>query len=269
MKPVDFAYTNALDLEQATGILSKQTCSIVSGNQSLGPMINLRLARPAALLDVTQVTEMRRAVETDEVVEFGAAVTHAEIEDGVAPDPTGGWMRAVASNIAHRAVRNRGTIGGSLCHADPAADWVTVLPALSAQVKVSGPNGRRTIDAADFVQGPYATALSAGELVTAITVPKPSSTARWGYWKFVRQVGEFAKASAAVLHDPNTGRTRLVVGAMERKPLLIKNAEDVIAGRTDGKTALAHALPDLPPSATRLHAVAIDRAIERLSNRQN
>ena len=195
MKPVDFAYASALDLQQATGILTTQRCSIVSGNQSLGPMINLRLARPSALLDVTQVAEMRRAVETDDAVEFGAAVTHAEIEDGIVPDPTKGWMQAAASNIAHRAVRNRGTIGGSLCHADPAADWVTVLPALSALVTVSGPSGVRKLDAADFVQGPYTTDLSAGELVTAITVPKPSSSARWGYWKFVRQVGEFAKAS--------------------------------------------------------------------------
>lgn len=265
MKPVDFAYINAVTLEQAESTLADQPCSIVSGNQSLGPMMNLRLARPGILLDVSRVKELRRAEETDTEVRFGAAVTHAEIEDGAVPDPTGGWMRAAASNIAHRAVRNRGTIGGSLCHADPAADWVTVLPALSAQISIVGPAGMRTVDAIDFVIGPYATVLSPGEMVFSVSVPKPSAAARWGYWKFVRQVGEFAKASAAILDDPETGRSRVVVGALGRQPLLIDNPEDVIAGRVDGKTALSTALPDMPASAVRMHAVAIDRAMEQLA----
>lgn len=265
MKPVDFAYINAETLDQSKSTLAEQSCSIVSGNQSLGPMMNLRLARPGILLDVSRVDELRRAEENDTEVRFGAAVTHAEIEDGAVPDPTGGWMRAAASNIAHRAVRNRGTIGGSLCHADPAADWVTVLPALSAQISIAGPAGIRSVDAIDFVTGPYATVLTPGEMVVSVAVPKPSAAARWGYWKFVRQVGEFAKASAAVLDDPETGRSRVVVGALGRQPLSIDKAEDIIAGRLDGKEALSKALPDMPSSAVRMHAVAIDRALEQMA----
>ncbi|RVU35113.1 carbon monoxide dehydrogenase [Hwanghaeella grinnelliae] len=265
MKPVDFSYLNAMNLEQAENALAGQSCSIVSGNQSLGPMMNLRLARPGVLLDVSRVEELRRAEETDTEVRFGAAVTHAEIEDGTVPDPTGGWMRAAASNIAHRAVRNRGTIGGSLCHADPAADWVTVLPALSAQISIAGPDGVRKVDAIDFVVGPYATVLAPGEIVVSVAVPKPSAAARWGYWKFVRQVGEFSKASAAILDDPDTGRSRVIVGALGRQPLLIDKPDDVIAGRIDGKAALSHALPDMPACAVRMHAVAIDRAIEQMA----
>ena len=265
MKPVDFAYINAVTLDQAETMLADQPCSVVSGNQSLGPMMNLRLARPGVLLDVSRVDELRRAEETDTEVRFGAAVTHAEIEDGVVPDPTGGWMRSAASNIAHRAVRNRGTIGGSLCHADPAADWVTVLPALSAQISITGPTGIRKVDAIDFVIGPYATVLAPGEMVVSVAVPKPSAAARWGYWKFVRQVGEFAKASTAILDDPESRRSRVVVGALGRQPLLMDNSEEIIAGRLDGKTALSKALPDMPASAVRMHGVAIDRAIEQLA----
>lgn len=269
MKPVDFSYLNAVTVDQAVQALGNNPCSVVSGNQSLGPMINLRLARPNMLLDVSRVTELRRAVETEDAVEFGTAVTHAEIEDGIVPDPTDGWMRSAASNIAHRAVRNRGTIGGSLCHADPAADWVTVLPALHARVTIIGPQGSRELDADAFVLGPYSNALADGEMVKSITVPKPSSAARWGYWKFVRQVGEFAKASAAVLDDPETGRCRVVVGALGRKPVVIDNAGDIVSKQIDGKQALEQALPDVPIAELRMHAIAIDRAVERLAQAQD
>lgn len=265
MKPVDFSYVNAATLEQAAKALSVDGCSIVSGGQSLGPMINLRLARPNILLDVSLTDALRRTEESTGSVSFGAAVTHAEIEDGDVPDPTGGWMRAVAANIAHRAVRNRGTIGGSLCHADPAADWVTVLPALSARITIAGPSGTRDVDAADFAKGPYATALTAGEILVSVTVPKPSASARWGYWKFVRQVGEFAKASAAVLDDAEAGRSRVVVGALGRQPLLLDAPQEIIAGKIDGKEALARALPGMSAQSLRMHAVAIDRAVARLT----
>lgn len=261
MKPVSFTYQSAETVATAVAALSAGGTSAVSGNQSLGPMLNHRLARPQSLVDVSRIETLRQTEETRKSVVFGAAVTHAEIEDGTAPDPTGGWMREVAANIAHRAVRTRGTIAGSLCHADPAADWVTVLPALFAKVTIAGAGGTRQVDAADFVKGPYATALGPGELVISIEVPKPSKTARWGYWKFVRQVGEFAKASAAILSDPEYGRARLVIGALDRNPVVIRDALEVIDGQIDGKGILARALPG---ADTRMHAVAIDRARERL-----
>lgn len=266
MKPVDFSYQHPDTVSEAVAALSGHSASVVSGNQSLGPMINLRLARPKALIDVSRIETLRQAEPTDTGVRFGAAVTHADIEDGLAPDPTGGWMQSVAGNIAYRAVRNRGTIGGSLCHADPAADWVTVLPALCATVTITRANGgTRQMDAIDFVTGPYSTALQQGEILTAIDVPRPSKSARWGYWKYVRQVGEFAKASAAVLSDPEQGRTRLIVGALGRKPLMIDAAEAVIEGSIDGAAALKSALGESEARVLRLHAVAINRAVEQLT----
>ena len=126
MKPVSFDYSvpeNSLavveHLKNAQG-----TAKIVAGNQSLGPMLNLRLVRTNALIDVGLLAEVRKCVVNQDNVFIGAGITHAEIEDGDVQDPTNGWMREAAGNIAYRAVRSRGTIGGSLCHADPAADWL-------------------------------------------------------------------------------------------------------------------------------------------------
>lgn len=209
----------------------------LAGGQSLGPMLNLRLARPPALVDVSRI--LRGAVEEADSVIYWASVTHAEIEDGRVPDATPGWLARVAGGIAYRAVRNRGTMGGSLAHADPAADWLVVLTALRAEILATGPAGTRRLAMPDFITAPFTTALSAGEMITAIRVPRPKPGARFGYWKLQRKPGEFAKASAAVLLD---GGVRIAVGALEAPPLLL----DDPAGLPDG----------LP-----MHRVAIERAM--------
>ena len=212
--------------------MSEPGAKPVAGNQSLGPMMNLRLVRARRLIDVATVPELRAIVENPDYVRFGAATTHAEIEDGETPDPTNGWMRAAASNIAHRAVRNRGTMGGSLAHADPAADWVIVLTGLDATVIAAGPDGERRIPMADFMTGPYTTALGDNELLVAVEVPRPGPAARWGYWKFMRQVGEFAKASATVLIDPEDGRHLCcALGALGGPPVVLPDPLAIIERR--------------------------------------
>ena len=228
MKPAKFDYRSADTSPAVTAelVADVEGTKLIAGAQSLGPMLNLRLARPNKLIDVSMLPELRQARETVDGIEIGAAVTHAEIEDGEVPGlPTGNvekapiaWLREAAANIAHRAVRNRGTLGGSLAHADPAADWVIVMTGLGATILLDGPNGRRDVAMADFVTGPFETALRSGELITAVRVPRPGPRARWGYWKFVRQVGEFAKASATILIDPDgTGHAlRLARSAANR-----------------------------------------------------
>ena len=261
MKPVAFSYLSAGDLNEAQQGLKAPNSMTVAGNQSLGPMLNLRLARPAGLVDISMIDSLRGVTETDSAVTFGAAVTHAEIEDGAVPDPTGGWIREAAANIANRAVRNRGTLGGSLCHADPAADWATIMIALFATAIVEGPNGTRRVALEDFIVGPYATALRDGELLTAVEVPKPGPGARWGYWKYVRQVGDFAKASAAVLLDPENNGIRCVIGALGRQPLLLSSLGEVLDGETSPADALAEAIREPPEGGLSLHAVALSRAL--------
>lgn len=263
MKPAPFDYAAAADVAETLAFLARYDggAKPVAGNQSLGPMLNLRLVRAAALADVSRLAELRAVIETDTAVSFGAATTHAEIEDGDVPDPTPGWMRAAAANIAYRAVRNRGTIGGSLVHADPAADWVIVLTGLGASAVVGAPDAPRRIAMEDFITGPFATALGTAELLLAVDVPKPGPNARWGYWKFTRQVGEFAKASAAVLIDPDTGRVRCAVGALGRQPLLLDEPQALIDGSLSPRDALARALPGRSTGDLALHITALTRAL--------
>lgn len=262
MKPAPFDFVAEADVAATLKLLAGQPdAKPVAGNQSLGPMMNLRLVRASALADVSRIQGLRAVEETETAVRLGAAITHAEIEDGEVIEPTPGWMRAAASNIAYRAVRNRGTIGGSLVHADPAADWVIVTTGLCAQAVIGGPGGTRRVPMEDFITGPFTTALRDGELLLAVDVPKPGEGARWGYWKFCRQVGEFAKASATVLADPANGRFRCAVGALGRQPLVLTEPEALIAGALTPKDALMQALPDRSPADLALHVTALTRAL--------
>lgn len=268
MKPVAFKYDAAASVSDGCRALGDgANAKLIAGGQSLGPMLNLRLVRPGALLDVSTLPEIREANETEAGVVIGAAITHAEIEDGAVPDPTGGWLRAAAANIAHRGVRNRGTIGGSIAHADPAADWVIVMTGLGASVTLEGPSGRRDVPMSDFVIGPFETALSPDEILVSVFVPKPAKDTRWGYWKYMRQVGEFAKASATVLINSETGASRIALGALGQQPIVLSSdvAEQMIGERIEVREALHDAFnaAGLPaePENLALHITAVHRAL--------
>src|SRR6185312_1436297 len=147
VKPVRFDYERPSDIATALALGAREDIVVkfLAGGQSLGPMLNLRLVQPDLLVDITAIPELKRFEQKGDVLFIGSCVTHADIEDGRVPDVTGGPMRAVAAGIAYRPVRNRGTIGGSLVHADPSADWITALAALGAQAVIRGPNGARRI----------------------------------------------------------------------------------------------------------------------------
>jgi carbon-monoxide dehydrogenase medium subunit len=133
VKPAPFDYTAAASLDEAVSLLrSDPAAKIMAGGQTLGPMLNLRLVQPALIIDITRIPELVRIEEDDDGISYGACVTHAAIEDGRVPDCTRGALPQVARGIAYRAVRTRGTIGGSLAHADPAADWLSALAAVGA-----------------------------------------------------------------------------------------------------------------------------------------
>ena len=140
MKPAAFDYVRPKSLAEAIAILSAAAgdAQILAGGQSLVAMMNLRVAAPDLLVDIARLDELRTVSETSDHVVLGACVTHAAIEDCLVPDPSRGFMPDVASNLAYRAVRTRGTLGGSLALSDPAADWPTVMSALAAQVLLRG-----------------------------------------------------------------------------------------------------------------------------------
>jgi carbon-monoxide dehydrogenase medium subunit len=174
----------------------------------------------------------------------------------------------VARDIAYRAVRNRGTVGGSLVHADPAADWVVVLTALDATIHLSTATQQRDVSIHDFFLGAYATDVQANEILTAVSLPAMAQDLRWGYVKFCRKPGEFAHASAAVRFEPSTGTARIVVGALDGPPQrLDETAMQIASGNAQAMSrpqllsAIAQVSGSADPIQHQLHAVAVERAL--------
>jgi carbon-monoxide dehydrogenase medium subunit len=230
-------------------------------------MLSLRLVRPDLLVDVRRIAELTQVQERDGALVLGAATTHAAIEDGRVPDATRGMLRAVAAGIAYRPVRNRGTIGGSLAHADPAADWPTCLSALGAEALIAGQAGRRVASMEDFLVSAFETTLRSDEILVAVRIPRLSPRARWGFYKVCRKTGEFADAIAAVVDDPERSGPRAAVGATGTAPIIVADAgpllrrpfDAVAAGRMLRDRGLAGDDIDL-----QVHVAGLKRAIGRL-----
>ena len=262
MKAAPFDYALARSAEHAVEMLDAADgfAKIVAGGQSLGPMLNLRLVEPDLLVDVRTCPDLRGCHDDGDAILYGAAITHAEIEDGAVPDPCGGWLAAAARRIAYRAVRNRGTIGGSVAHADPAADWLVVLTLLGAELVILGPEGTRTIEITKFVTGPFFTTLGTGEVLVGIRVARRSGRVRYAYRKTALRVGEFATAFCVALDDPDRGESRAVLGAIERPPIAVDDLSGVFD--TAGAEAFVSArVPGLDATTVRLHAVTLRRAV--------
>lgn len=228
MKPAPFDLVQPTSLDEAIGHLSGADgmAKPMAGGQSLVPMLNLRLAPLEKVVDLSRIAELKRVSELPDKVVFGACVTHAAIEDGLAPDPAGGLMRRIAAKIAYRAIRNRGTIGGSVALADPAADWVSTMILLDAVMQVKGVAGMREIPATDFVLAAYTTALGEEELLVGLAVPRLSPSARCGYSKMCRKTGEFANSVAMAVNDPARGYCRVVLGATGGAPIVLRQTQD-------------------------------------------
>jgi carbon-monoxide dehydrogenase medium subunit len=277
MKPVAFGYERPKTIDEASRLLANAPgAKVIAGGQTLGPMLNLRLAQPDLLVDVTRIPELARVDDDGDAIVLGACVTHAAIEDRRVPDVTNGCLPTVARGIAYRAVRVRGTVGGSLAHADPAADWLSCFAALGAEVFVSGAEGRRRIGIQAFLRGAMNPDLRPGELVDGVRVPKLSQRTRTGFYKLCRKTGEFAEAIGMIVFDPDRGRRHFVAGATGGAPIVI----DDLTGLFRGGSA-----EDLPPPAAfdvpaaearlkelglsddayelRIHAIALKRALER------
>jgi aerobic carbon-monoxide dehydrogenase medium subunit len=264
MKPVAFEYARPQTVAEALAMLAgRPEAKVLAGGQTLGPMLNLRLAQPGLLVDITRIAELAQVEEDGESVTLGAIVTHAAIEDGRARDPTGGFLARVARGIAYRAVRTRGTIGGSLAHADPAADWLSCLTGLGAEVLIAGPQRRRRLPLAGFVRGAMESELEPDELITGIRVPKFSARARFGFHKICRKTGEFADAIGVVVDDPEQGVFRVVVGATRGRPLVMEARPAAGAGVIavdEAQELLRQARFDGDDYELKLSAVAVHRA---------
>ena len=266
MKPAAFDYVRPRDIGEALRALTQANGEgkPIAGGQSLGPMLNLRLARPKLLVDVSKIASLKRIEDEGDGWRIGAAVTHAELEDR----PLAGCepLASVARVVAYRSVRNRGTVGGSLAHADPAADWPLVLAALDAVVRLAGPSGNRELKADAFMSAAYTTQLADDEVVESIRVPKLGAGARWGYYKFCRKTGEFPEAAAALLLDPERRVARCFAGALDRPPQSLESVARAVAQEGTAPpdmiaAALTRVAPGMGPAARKLRATAVQRAI--------
>jgi carbon-monoxide dehydrogenase medium subunit len=271
VKPVNFAYDRPREIPDALRLVGNGAqAKVLAGGQSLGPMLNMRLVQPELIVDITALDELKHCEKRGDFLTLGACITHADIEDGRIPDVTNGAMAAVAGGIAYRAVRNRGTIGGSLTNADPSADWVSALAVLGAEAVVRSASATRTIPVESYVTGALETSLGENELLEAIRVPAHSKDARWGYYKVCRKTGEYAHAIGAVLLDRTRDVFRAVIGATERKPLVLPDARPLFQ-RTDDLRKFDVATADAmlasigmdDPFDRKIHTVALARAAEQ------
>jgi aerobic carbon-monoxide dehydrogenase medium subunit len=268
MKPAPFIYVRPTSLDEAVELLSHSGARALAGGQSLVPMLNLRLAPVKQLVDLGGLAQLRGVRDRGGSILYGAMTAHAAFEDGDVPDASNGLMPFIAGQFAFRAVRNRGTIGGTLALADPAADWLTTAVALEARLHLIGAAGRRIVVAEEFVLGPYLTALGEGELIEVVEVPKRATSERWGHAKVAMKVGEYAESMAIALIDRNARRARLVLGAADGSPILFPDiaqralggvAADELRHAVNG--ALLAADRDFTPAKIAMHTTTLLRAM--------
>ena len=204
MYPSRFRYEAPRSIEDAIALLRDGAgeAKVLAGGQSLVPLLKLRFAAPEVLVDINNLPGLDyHRVDPDGTLHIGALCRHADLERSsilATKQPT---MAAAARVIADPIVRNRGTLVGSLCHADPQGDWAAVVTALRGYVTVQGTNGRRNIPIAQFVTGPFQNALAYDEVAVEAVIPAPKGTVAGGYLKLERRVGDFATAGAAVALD--------------------------------------------------------------------
>ena len=275
MKAAAVDYVRPDSLAEAVDLLAHASVEarVIAGGQSLLALMNLRVASPGLLIDIACLPELLSVADHADAVTLGACVTHAAIEDGRAADPSQGLMPRVASTLAYRAIRTRGTIGGSLALSDPAAEWPSVLAALDAEVVLYGSGGRRSLKCAEFTTGIFQTKLAHDEIIESARVPKLSADARCGYVKLARKSGEFASALAVAVTDPPRGYARVVSGAANGAPLVLSDTSRLVAeGRSDPDVLRGTIGGDLDRAADRhfdefqrgLHVVAAIRAVRQV-----
>jgi aerobic carbon-monoxide dehydrogenase medium subunit len=229
VKPAPFAYHRAHSVGEAVALLAElgDEAKILAGGLSLVPMMNFRLARPSALIDITKIDTLSYLRVDDEALRIGALTTHRTVEttrDRAVLENYGVLPRS-ARWIGHYPIRSRGTFGGSIAHADPSSEWCLLAVLLEARVVLTGPDGTREVPAAEFFEGYYTTAASPDEMITELWFPRPASRA--ALTEFAPRQGDFAVVAAAVAVDLDGDRCRsgrVVLGGVGPQPVQVDTA---------------------------------------------
>lgn len=260
MKPAAFDFTAAHSVDEALAVLTQygDEAKVIAGGQTLGPMLNMRLLMPQVLLDINAIESLVGASAGEGGLRLGAATRQADLEDDPGLAATQPLVAAAIPYIAHRAIRNRGTVGGSLAHADPAAEWGALVHALDAELVITGANGTRSVAPEDFFVGILTTAVEPEELLVEVRLPAWPQGAGWSFMEFSRRHGDFALAGVACRLQLDAGGrcvdARLGLIGLGHTPLRARDAEAVLVGESAG------------PELYRAAAEAAARAIEPMSD---
>lgn len=248
MKPAPFAYKKVRSLDEAVALLGEKEAKVLAGGQSLIATLNMRLSSPSLLIDINGLDGLSGISEKGGAVEVGALARHAQAERSDVIAKHAPLISRALSHIGHPAIRNRGTLGGSIAFADPAAELPACLLALDGEVDATGPKGKRTIKAQDFFRGLFETALAPQEVLTAIRVPAADKGARVGFAELARRHGDYAivgLAASARADGKGLSNVRLAYFGVGNTPVRAKKAEAALAS---GNIDAAVAALDLDPN---------------------
>ena len=237
MKPPPFSYHDPRNVADAVGLLSRlENAKLLAGGQSLMPMLNMRYVLPDHIIDLNKIEALSYLRESNGVLEVGAMTRQRDLEFSDVVKARFPLIHEAILNVGHRQTRNRGTVGGSLCHLDPSAELVTMAAAHDATVTVAGPNGTRDIPFADFPVAFMTPALEPNELLTTVKFPRWPAGHGYGFVEFARRHGDFAIASAAALLEMDSGgkikRASLTLGGVAVGPVRMTNVEKALMGQT-------------------------------------
>ena len=250
MKPAAFAYARAHSLDHALALISGEPdARILAGGQSLIATLNMRLSEPQLLVDINRVPGLDGIARRNGFLEIGALTRHAQAERSAELAAQAPLIAKALPHIGHPAIRNRGTVGGSIAFADPAAELPACLGALGGEIVIAGPAGERIVKADDFCKGLFETALTPGEMVTAIRVPAATADMRIGFAEFARRHGDYAIAGLAATARANgkaLADVRLAFFGVGVTPVRARGAEAALAGG-DVEAAVAALAKDLNP----------------------
>ncbi|HEY2992873.1 MAG TPA: xanthine dehydrogenase family protein subunit M [Methylomirabilota bacterium] len=243
MKPPKFDYHAPASVDEAVALLRRYggDAKVLAGGQSLMPMLNFRLARPAALVDVNRIAALAYIREGDGTVAFGAMTRQRTIEFSPVVAARLPLLREATRWVGHLPIRSRGTIGGSIAHADPSAEYPAVLTALDGEVVVQGPRGRRTVKADGLFETYLTTTLAADELVVEVRLPAMPAGAGYAFEEFARRHGDFALVGIAAMIVRAGGRctaARLAAAGAGPVPVRLRAAEEILERDGLGEAAI-------------------------------
>jgi len=246
MYPASFEYFAPSTLDEALSVLERygDEAKVLAGGQSLIPLMKLRFASPRALVDLNGIEGLDQLYEDNGMLNIGALVRHKTCERSDLLRGRYGVLAEAAPQISDPIVRNRGTVAGSLAHADPQGDWGSALLAAGAQVQMQGPDGTRTVPLDDFFLGPFTTAIQPTEIVTWVQVPDPGPKAGGAYFKLERKVGDFATVAVGVHLSFSNGRVEragIALTGVGPRNLRAEAAEQALAGHALDDDAISEA----------------------------